>query len=156
MQNPRININELLTDIYSSILTIEETNLRQSAFSDVTIKEIHTIKAIGLHQKQTMGEIAKRLHITAGTLTVAIKQLVKKDYVRRLAATEDRRIVRIALTKKGRVLLRAYNMFHTQTTQKSLEGLTETEVNVLESALTKVHQFLKAQVTKKETGGQFV
>ena len=39
-------INEYLTAIFNNVLIIEESSLRSSRFSDVTIKEMHTIDVI--------------------------------------------------------------------------------------------------------------
>lgn len=71
-------INDYLVSVFNDIMTIEETELKKSQFSDLSIKEMHTIEAIGLHNQKTATEVAKELSITGGTLTIAIKNLVKK------------------------------------------------------------------------------
>lgn len=40
-------INEYLTAIFNNVLIIEESSLRSSRFSDVSIKEMHTIDVVG-------------------------------------------------------------------------------------------------------------
>ena len=76
-------INRLLVETFNDILTIEEKSLREGAFNNVSITEVHTVKAIGLHTKKTISEVARELNITVGTLTVAINNLVKKGFVER-------------------------------------------------------------------------
>ena len=39
-------INDALEKIYADIVWIEESELRKSVFSDITIKEMHAINAI--------------------------------------------------------------------------------------------------------------
>ena len=39
-------MNEFLVSIFNEILLIEETSLKMSEFSDLSIKEMHTIEAI--------------------------------------------------------------------------------------------------------------
>ena len=86
-------VNKYLVTVFNDILTIEESELQKSQFDDLSIKEMHTIEAIGLHNERTSSEVAKRLSITVGTLTVAINNLEKKGYVERVRSEKDRRIV---------------------------------------------------------------
>lgn len=94
-------INTLLVEAFNDILVIEESELKKSQFNDLSITEMHTIEAIGMYKKKTTSEVAKELSITVGTLTIAINRLVKKGYVERLRSEDDRRVVKLGLSKKG-------------------------------------------------------
>ena len=96
-------LNHLMVEIFNDILTIEQTALKKGAFSDLSVTEMHTIEAIGMYHPRTMSEVAQDLKITVGTLTTAINRLVKKEYVERKRVEDDRRIVQISLTKKGKL-----------------------------------------------------
>ena len=96
-------VNDYLVSVFNDILTIEESELKKSQFNDLSITEMHTIEAIGMYKKKTSSEVAKELSITVGTLTVAINNLVKKGYVERLRSEDDRRVVKLGLTKKGKL-----------------------------------------------------
>jgi len=136
-------INNLLVDVFNDILTIEETALKNGPFSDVTITEVHTVEAVGMYIKKTMGEVAKALHITVGTLTVSIGNLVKKGYVERFRNDIDRRVVKVGLTKKGRLLYRIHQHFHDQMVSDAIAGFTEDESRIFAEALTKLHDSLR-------------
>ena len=73
-----LEMNEFLVSIFNEILLIEETSLKMSEFSDLSIKEMHTIEAIGLGGNLSSSEVAKKIAITMGTLSVSIQNLVKK------------------------------------------------------------------------------
>lgn len=135
-------INAMIVDVFNDILTIEESALRSGAFNDVSVAEVHTIEAIGLHTQKMAGDVAKKLNITAGTLTVAINNLVKKGYVERFYSEADRRIVMLGLTKKGKLLFRIHSKFHSEMIKQAIVGLTEAEENILASALSNLHSFL--------------
>ncbi|MDN6627038.1 MAG: MarR family transcriptional regulator, partial [Pisciglobus halotolerans] len=48
----RVNeVNEYLVSIFNDVLMIEEQTLQMSQFKDVSIKEMHTIDAIGMYQE---------------------------------------------------------------------------------------------------------
>ena len=68
----------------------------------------------------TMSVVAKKLKITAGSLTTAVNSLVNKKYVTRLRGEEDRRVVYIRLTEQGKRAYRHHEEFHRQMTNLSL------------------------------------
>ncbi|MCQ9209082.1 MarR family winged helix-turn-helix transcriptional regulator [Granulicatella seriolae] len=135
-------INSYLVDVFNQMLDIEETSLAQSKFNDLSIKEMHTIEAIGLHQEHTTTEVANKLNVTVGTLTVAVNALVKKGYVERLKHPTDRRIVVLGLTNRGRLLYRVHRRFHEELVKKTIQGLNEDEVKVLVKGLKNLYDFL--------------
>ena len=104
-------VNDYLVSVFNDILTIEESELKKSQFKDLSITEMHTIEAIGMYKKKTTSEVAKELSITVGTLTTAINKLVKKGYVERIRSEDDRRVVKLGLTKKGKLLFRVHQHF---------------------------------------------
>ena len=64
----------------------------------LTMNEFHTIDVIG-NRTLPMNELADDLSVTMGTATVAIENLVKKNFVKRERIQEDRRRVFVSLTK---------------------------------------------------------
>ncbi|WHZ31812.1 MarR family winged helix-turn-helix transcriptional regulator [Desemzia incerta] len=135
-------INPYLVSIFNEILIIEENALRGSRFNDLSIKEMHTIEAIGMYGEHTTSEVAKKTYVTVGTLTVSINNLVKKGYVERLRSEEDRRVVRLGLTKKGRLLYRLHDKFHRDMVRETLIDLSDEEAQVLVKGLRNLHLFL--------------
>lgn len=135
-------VNQYLVRIFNEILQIEEESLKSSQFSNVTIKEMHTIEAIGLVDPLTSTEVAKKLGVTAGTLSVSIQNLVKKGYVERVASQEDRRIIRLKLTKEGKLLYRLHHKFHMDMVTDTLTDFDQEEALVLIKALRNLNRFL--------------
>lgn len=135
-------INDFLVTVFNDILTIEESELQKSKFDDLSIKEFHTIEAIGLHDEKISSEVAKSLSITVGTLTVAINNLEKKGYVERIRDASDRRVVKLKLTNKGRLVFRVHQHFHIQMVMAVMQGLDDQEQDVLIKALKNLHAFL--------------
>ena len=136
-------VNDYLVSVFNDILTIEESELKKSQFNDLSITEMHTIEAIGMYKKKTSSEVAKKLSITVGTLTVAINNLVKKGYVERLRSEDDRRVVKLGLTKKGKLLFRVHQHFHREMVKNILKGMEQEEEQALLRALKNLHDFLQ-------------
>ncbi|GLC29868.1 MarR family winged helix-turn-helix transcriptional regulator [Clostridium omnivorum] len=136
-------LNELLVENFNDLISIEQKALSEGEFSDLSITEIHTIEAIGMYSARTMSEVAADLDITVGTLTIAINNLVKKGYVERRRAEEDRRVVLIQLNKRGKLAYRIHNKFHMDMIKATIEDITEEEEQVLVKALEKLNNFFK-------------
>ena len=145
MKKTKKVLNELLVEIFDDILQIEEKALRHGTFSDLSVTEIHTLEAIGMYTQRTMSEVAQDLKITVGTLTTAINKLIKKEYVVRKRIEEDRRVVLVELTKKGKLAYRLHEKFHNDMIKATVEGLTEEEEKILISSLEKLNEFFKGK-----------
>ena len=141
----REELDELLSGTFNSILRIEERSLDNRLTHGLTITEVHTIVAVGLHERNPMNVVAARLGVTLATLTTAVAKLVRKGFIERSRFEDDRRVVLVSLTKKGRQVLRAHNLFHHQMTDEALADLTEEEERVLAEALAKVRAFFDAR-----------
>lgn len=138
-------INEMLVETFNSILKLEQGALCGTRFNNLTITEVHTIHAVGLEGNKTMSEIANDLDITVATLTKAITKLAQKGYVERRRTEEDRRVVLISLTEKGKKVYRIHNIYHSKMIRITFGGMTEQEKDVLGKALQKLNEFFKKE-----------
>lgn len=136
-------INKALINTYSGILWIEENELRKSTFSDLTIKEMHAVDAISMYNHQTISQVADKLHLTPGTMTSMTDRLIRKGYVQRVRDTDDRRVIRLILTKRGRVLYRAHRAFHNMMVERFLQDINEDELKVVKKALKNLESFVE-------------
>ncbi len=150
MKQRLIEINKILVDIFNDILKIEENALKEGHFNDVSVTEVHTMEAIGMYEPKSMSEVAKALGITVGTLTVAVNNLVKKEYVERYRCENDRRVVKVGLTKKGRLLFRVHDKFHMDLVKACVVGLSEEEEVILFGALDKLNLFLNEKYLSRK------
>ena len=136
-------INEYLTSIFNNVLIIEESSLRSSRFSDVTIKEMHTIDVIGEKKDATPTDVARALMVTLGTVTTSLNNLERKGYIERVRSTKDRRVVHLYLTKKGRLVYRLHQRFHRAMVRQITEGMDEVEFKAMKKGLLNLYQFLE-------------
>ena len=100
--DPRETINDILVNLFNEIWKLEEDAIITDEFKDITNNDMHIIDAIGLSGENTMSVVAKKMGITAGSLTTAVNGLVNKKYVTRHRSEQDRRVVFLDLTEKGR------------------------------------------------------
>lgn len=145
-QERREEIDAFLTESFDSILRIEEKTLDHSLMKGLTIKEIHTIVAIGYDEVNPMNVIASRLNVTLATLTVAVNRLVDKGFVVRERDEIDRRKINISLTKEGRKVFRVHKLFHKQMIDAAIEGLSDEEIDVLARSLSQLSAYFESRM----------
>ena len=138
-------LNELLVGLFHDIMTIEEKAIREGMFKDVTVNDMHVMEAIGTEKSKNMSTVAKMLGVTTGTLTISVNSLVKKGYVERVRSEEDRRVVLISLTSKGKTAFKTHQKFHDDMIQSIVGQLDEEEKKVLQKSLSKLNIFFKEQ-----------
>ena len=131
-------LNEVLVRLFRDIMDIEEKAIITHEFKDLTNNDMHVIDAIGVGAPKNMTSIARELSVTVGTLTIAMNSLVKKGYVVRERGQEDRRIVYISLSEKGRKAFDHHARFHHEMIEGIQETLDDDEMQVLARALTKL------------------
>jgi len=136
-------INEYLTSIFNNVLVIEEVSLRGSRFKDISIKEMHTVDVIGNFSDVTPSFVSKELMVTLGTVTTCLNNLERKGYIERIRSDQDRRVVYLHLTKKGRLVYRLHKRFHKAMVEKIIDGMSPEEINVMGKGLTNLYQFLE-------------
>lgn len=138
-------IDDILVGLFNTVLKMEETALKETGETDLSVKEIHTLASLDVRKSKTMSEAAADLRISMGTLTVSINKLVKKGYVERLRTERDRRIVRIKLTDKGQEAIRAHEEFHEQMIGKAVSALSDKEMERFIISLEGINKFLELQ-----------
>ena len=136
-------INDYLVDIFYRVQVIEEMSLRKSQFSDVSLKEMHTIEIIGKNTNVTPSDIARELMLTLGTVTTSLNKLEAKGYIERKRSKLDRRVVHLTLTKKGKLLDRLHRKFHKNMVIHIAEDMNEQEFEALAQVLKNLHKFLE-------------
>lgn len=124
-------INHALVNLIHEIWDQEGKAIITEEFKDLTNNEMHVIEAVGLGEGKNMSSIARELKITVGSLTTAMNSLVKKQYVERRRSKEDRRVVFVRLTEKGRKAYLHHEEYHRQMVQAILDRLDEGELAVL-------------------------
>lgn len=134
-------LHDILVKLFQEILDIESKALITSEFKDISVNDMHIIEAIGEREPKNMSSVAKIMSVTVGTLTIAINSLVKKGYVHRERSEEDRRVVLISLTEKGKKANAHHMKFHDGMIQAVLKDLNEEQQEILVKALMNLRAF---------------
>ena len=143
MNNTYQTINDVLVHLFNEIWKLEEKAIITEEFKDITNNDMHIIEAVGLGEGNPMSTIAKKMNVTAGTLTTSMNSLVRKKYVNRERNEADRRVVNIKLTEKGVKAYYHHAEFHHQMTEAVINKLKEDEMIVLLKTLNGLSDFFR-------------
>jgi DNA-binding MarR family transcriptional regulator len=136
-------LNEVLVNLFRDILDIEQKAIITEEFHDITSNDMHVIEAIGIGEPKNMSSIARMLSVTVGTLTIAMNSLVKKGYVFRERGKEDRRVVYISLTERGKAAYEHHARFHRTMIDSVSKELTPEQLELLVETLTKLNKWFR-------------
>ena len=91
-----------------------------------------------LSKTNTASNIAKKLGITQGTLTINIDRLIAKGYVNKVKNESDRRVTYIELTDNGHKIRQKHNIIHKKSVEDAIKNLSTSEKVALVNAVTKL------------------
>jgi DNA-binding MarR family transcriptional regulator len=123
--------------MFMVMLTIHKKVLKKdlSGFPD-NLTRLHGAVMAELSQtSMTMTELAKTLMMTKPQLTHVVNPLVVSGIVERRPDEKDRRVINLALTDKGRILLEEAKLKVKENTKNRLATLTYEELDQMSTAL---------------------
>ena len=136
-------LNEVLVNLFRDVMDIEQKAIITEEFQEISNNVMHILEAIGMNVPKNMSTIAREISVTVGTLTIAMNSLVKKGYVLRERGKEDRRVVYISLTERGRAAYVHHARFHKAMIDSISDELTSEEMELLIKTLTKLNKWFR-------------
>lgn len=129
------HLSDQLIELYDKISSWEHSVVRDSGLSPA---QMHTIEVIGHQQDLRMKELAERLAITTGTLTVGVDKLEKLGLVARRPHESDRRSYFVVLTDRGKAMFEEHHRFHREFTREVCESLSDDDIAILSKLLADI------------------
>lgn len=124
-------LNTLLVTLFRSIMNIEQDALISGEFTDITMNDMHVIEAIECGEPRPSSVVAKKLSVTMGTLTKSVDRLSRTGYVLRERSEEDKRLVLLSLTEKGKRAYAHHMKFHEEMIQAAMGQFNKQEAGIL-------------------------
>jgi DNA-binding MarR family transcriptional regulator len=130
-------LTHVIVEFYEKLSSWEHSIVRGKG---LTLSQMHTMEILGIHKALRMKELAERMGVTTGTLTVIVDKLAAKRLVQRRPNEQDRRSILVELTEEGRQHFHEHDRHHLQLTMDLVDGLTRQEVDQLATILAKMNQ----------------
>ncbi|MCL5008874.1 MAG: MarR family transcriptional regulator [Patescibacteria group bacterium] len=131
-------MGEIIHFFFGAFRAIKSQMGFASPIFQLPLAQMETLRFIGEKEKVQMKEVADYLAITPPSATVMVNILVDLGYVERQAGRQDRRAVRLSLTKKGRQILEKAVTQRCQRMKKLLSKLNQREQAELLGLLKKM------------------
>ena len=128
-------LSKIIVEFYEKMSAWEDSVVRDSG---LTTAQNHTIEILGHTGAIKMKELANKIGVTTGTLTVGIDRLEKKQLLRRVPHESDRRSYLIELTEEGKKIHQQHHQHHIRLTQELVADLSEEEQSTFFTLIQKV------------------
>ena len=116
---------------------------RASANIDFTLLELKGLAAfMDVDIAYTMGSLSKNARLPLSNMTMIINRFVKRGIASRLRSEQDRRVVLVRLTAKGKVLRHTFFLNRAQELEKTLGKLSQRDQQQLVQTLAKATRIL--------------
>jgi DNA-binding MarR family transcriptional regulator len=130
-------LTHLLIELYEKLSSWEHCVVKGKG---LTLPQLHTLEILGIHGPLRMKELAGKMGVTTGTLTVLADRLESKNLVRRTPNTKDRRSYLVELTDKGAHHFTEHDKLHGQLTKEITSAMTRDEIAALAEGLEKINK----------------
>ena len=97
-------MNEILLQFIQTLDTSMKEFMMQSGttLSQLTLHQIQYLEAVAALESPTISEIAFHMNFSKPSVTDAVKKLEGLGFVHKERSTDDRRVVHVCLTNKGK------------------------------------------------------
>lgn len=134
--------DEHLREVLERLLAIKNecscSIFSECGLSDMTVRQIAYLKAIDEQGEITFSRLAEITNNSKPTITETINRFVRMECVYREPCRDDRRILYIRLTEKGRKIAQADQTAMRRVIERMIESLDENELDFLIRILQKV------------------
>ena len=137
--NTSFEIWRLVTSIYRKWYREVEKRLINNGLS---IMEYRILKRLLENGSQPMVKLAESNMITQGWVTSLVDRLELKGYVERIRSSTDRRVVNIAVTRKGIEFYRKIMELHEEFISRTLSFMDHSDMEVLKGILGRIEEHL--------------
>ena len=125
---------ELLSKMIRSFVAFERSEI---FCCGVTMSQCSTIMAIGKGGQMTMNALSEWMSLATSTMTRIVDNLVRDGYIERTQDDQDRRVVHVSLTEKGRELQQVIHRIYHQYHQRIVDNIPADQLHkVVESLQT--------------------
>ena len=133
---------------YKTIHTvIINPSLGRTSGGKLTGTQLACLHYVYRHDEPSVGAIACGLGISSAAAVKLIDRLVRKKLLTREEDPDDRRVLKIIITLRGKEILEEYNSAQNQLFSQIIMKMSKEDVDALERGLT---QFLRAALVKPE------
>jgi len=128
-------LSHQLVEFYEKMSSWEHDVVKNSGLSTA---QMHAIEIVGHAVSLRMKELAGKMGVTTGTLTVMVDRLEEQGLLQRIPHEKDRRSWLVELTDKGRMHFHQHHQYHLRLTEEITAALSAEEQEIFGVLLAKI------------------
>ncbi len=128
---------------------VEDRALKTGGLARLTVRQLIYVELISKSEPRTVNQLAEELGVAKPTVTVAVTNLQKKGYIRKIQSKEDKRVYYLYLTTKGKVLAKEHDNAHQEFVEIIMKALKPDEIEIYRQLLRKILNQAEASIIKK-------
>lgn len=145
--------NDVIQRILSAYNAISRSiNPTQLLEVDLTSSQIKVMASFSEQESFTMTELSRAHGVSVSTMTSMVDRLIQNDLLERRRGEQDRRVVRVSLTRDGKKMVRHVMKVRREELEKFLHELSEEDITRFVESIEAVSFYLtkaKAKLGKK-------
>ncbi|TAN62577.1 MarR family transcriptional regulator [bacterium] len=134
------DVLKLMPDILREFFKRQTKEIAQG---NISLPQILTLDLLKARGSMRMGELAKYLSVSMAAATGIADRLVRSGFVSRAGSNQDRRIVNISITTKGKKVAQEFNRARQKTIIEVFGALSGTDRDKYLELLNKIHKHIK-------------
>ncbi|MCR5283518.1 MAG: MarR family transcriptional regulator [Lachnospiraceae bacterium] len=142
------------TDYIEEVKELLSMDIWENIFLNCSKNEVLILWLIYRNREVNMSQIAEYIHVPLNTATGIVSRMEKNDMICRQRAKEDKRIVLISFTEKGRAQFQQLMDRLLSYGVKIIGSLSKEEMDLLRNMMGKVKEVLREEKQKEKPEGR--
>ncbi len=116
---------------------------------DITPPQFNALLILSEHGDMTIGELGSKMYLASSTATDLIDRMERNLLVERVRDSNDRRVVRLHMTKKGKQMISEVLESRKRYLNEILTHVDQEDQDKLVGSLSKIYDLMKDEYNKK-------
>ncbi len=145
---PQVEAVQLADLTFKLLANCQEKEARLAEQQGLTQAEFRCLRLFGTEESSNNKQIAKRMNLSPSRLTRIIDGLVRKDYLIREIDPNDRRNMKVTLSRQGVLIVQQLNSAYVNIHKEILTDIDQVQHKPLITAMTHLLSALEKWIAK--------
>lgn len=140
----RENVQKMLDSFYEAGRVLDYLPPLPEGVNVSYIHILDSIQKLSLKNEFVrVSDVSKDRNLPLSGITRTVKEMEKKDYIKKVTSNEDARVVNLSLTEKGMELYTVFVKIHQTELAKILKDVSEEKLLITIETIYKVSEIMK-------------
>jgi DNA-binding MarR family transcriptional regulator len=139
-------VERIIGDFTAALRELRCQGTQRLVKQAVSMTHLHVMWLLEHHSDLTMGHLAEMLDVSLSNATGLIDRMEERGFIERVRVPDDRRIVQVRLSPKGREMLEDVELLKSTMLRKVLARLDRAQLERLRSTVEDVRNAIDAEM----------